>query len=39
MKIEDVQYVINQITDESTRRAITILVEKIIEELDTKADE
>ncbi len=38
MKIEDLHHIINQIKDESTRRAVSQLVEKIIEELDKKSE-
>ena len=39
MKIEDLHHIINQIKDESTRRAVAQLMEKVIEELDKKADD
>lgn len=38
MTLADLHEIINQIKDESTRRAVVQLMEKIIEELDSKAD-
>ena len=39
MKIEDLHEIINQVKDESTRRAIVQLVTLIIAELNKKAED